>query len=47
MIFPLIMEQFLVMLVGIALAMCLEWLSRAVIFWIRFQKGKWKTLHVI
>ena len=33
--------------IGIALAMCLEWLSRAVIFWIRFQKGKWKTLHVI
>ena len=33
--------------IGIALAMCLEWSGRAVIFWIRFQKGKWKTLHVI
>lgn len=33
--------------IGITAAMCLEWLSRAVVFLVRFRKGKWKTLHVI
>lgn len=28
--------------IGIAWAMCLDWCSRAVIFYIRFRKGKWK-----
>ena len=31
----------------IALAMCMDWLSRAVVFWVRFRRGKWKTFHVI
>ncbi|RHV32763.1 hypothetical protein DXB59_13225 [Ruminococcus sp. OM05-10BH] len=79
MILPLVMEQFLLMLVGlsdtfivsqcmgagdteqaeqyfkrlmkitlvISLAMCMDWLSRAVVFWVRFRRGKWKTFHVI
>lgn len=33
--------------IGIALAMCMDWLSRAVVFWVRFRRGKWKTFHVI
>lgn len=33
--------------IGIALAMCLDWLVRGVIFWIRFRQGKWKTCRVI
>lgn len=33
--------------IGIALAMCLDWLVRGVIFWIRFRQGKWKTYRVI
>ena len=32
---------------GIAYAMCLDWTIRGVIFWLRFQAGKWKTLRVI
>ena len=32
---------------GIALAMCLDWTVRGVIFWIRFRQGKWKTYRVI
>lgn len=81
MILPLVMEQFLLMmvLVGlsdtfivsqcmgagdteqaeqyfkrlmkitlvISLAICMDWLSRAVVFWVRFRRGKWKTFHVI
>ena len=33
--------------IGIALAMCLNWTVRGVIFWIRFRQGKWKTYRVI
>ena len=33
--------------IGIALAMCLDWSSRGVIFWWRFKQGKWKSLKVI
>lgn len=33
--------------IGIALAMCLDWTARGVIFWIRFRQGKWKTYRVI
>ena len=33
--------------IGIALAMCLDWTVRGVIFWIRFRQGKWKTYRVI
>ena len=33
--------------IGIALAMCLDWTVRGVIFWIRFRHGKWKTYRVI
>ena len=33
--------------IGIALAMCLDWTVRVVIFWIRFRQGKWKTYRVI
>lgn len=81
MILPLVMEQFLLMLVlvglsdtfivsqcmgagdteqaeqyfkrlmkitlVISLAICMDWLSRAVVFWVRFRRGKWKTIHVI
>lgn len=81
MILPLVMEQFLLMLVlvglsdtfivsqcmgagdieqaeqyfkrlmkitlVISLAICMDWLSRAVVFQVRFRRGKWKTFHVI
>lgn len=33
--------------IGIALAMCLDWTVHGVIFWIRFRQGKWKTYRVI
>lgn len=33
--------------IGIALAMCLDWTVRGMIFWIRFRQGKWKTYRVI
>ena len=33
--------------IGIALAMCMDWLTRAVIFELRFQSGKWKNFQVI
>lgn len=33
--------------IGIALAMCLDWTVRGVIFWIRFRQGKWKIYRVI
>lgn len=32
---------------GVACAMCLDWVLRAVIYWIRFKKGKWKTFQMI
>ena len=33
--------------IGIALAMCLDWSVRGILFWIRFRRGKWKTFQVI
>ncbi len=33
--------------IGIAWAMCLDWCSRAVFFYIRFRKGKWKQFQLI
>ncbi|MEF2764895.1 MAG: MATE family efflux transporter [Mediterraneibacter sp.] len=33
--------------IGIASAMCLDWMIRAAFFWIRFQRGKWKEFRVI
>lgn len=33
--------------IGVALAMCLDWMIRAVIFWIRFRRGRWKEFRVI
>lgn len=32
---------------GIALAMCLDWLIRGILFWIRLRGGKWKSCRVI
>ena len=32
---------------GIALAMCLDWSTRGVIFWCRFKKGRWKQYKVV
>lgn len=28
---------------GITIAMCLDWLTRAVVFWMRYRRGKWKS----
>lgn len=33
--------------IGIALAMSLDWCVRAIVFYIRFQSGKWKNYHLI
>ncbi|MFR3834445.1 MAG: hypothetical protein ACLTYP_04315 [Eubacterium sp.] len=33
--------------IGIAYAMCLDWITRGIIFWIRFRGGKWKQFKVI
>lgn len=33
--------------IGIAYAMCLDWLLRGIIFWFRFKQNKWKQLKVI
>lgn len=33
--------------IGIACAMCLDWLLRAFIFYVRFKAGKWKCFKVI
>lgn len=33
--------------IGIALAMCLDWIIRGGIFTMRQMRGKWKTFHVI
>lgn len=33
--------------IGIAWAMCLDWVVRGIIFWIRFQNGKWKKYEII
>lgn len=32
---------------GIAIAMCLDWIVRGIIFWFRFKNGKWKNFEVI
>ena len=32
---------------GIAYAMCLDWLVRGIIFWIRFKSGKWRNFKVL
>ena len=33
--------------VGVALAMVCDWLSKAVFIWIRYRSGKWKSFKVI
>ncbi|MFR8106312.1 hypothetical protein [Eubacterium sp.] len=33
--------------IGIAYAMCLDWITRGIILWIRFRGGKWKQFKVI
>ena len=33
--------------IGVALAMCLDWGIRAVIFWLRFVRGTWKKFNII
>ena len=33
--------------IGVAFAMCLDWMIRAAFFWIRFRRGKWKEFRVI
>lgn len=33
--------------IGIACAMCLDWVLRGIIFWRRFQQDKWKQCRVI
>ncbi len=33
--------------IGIAAAMCLDWIIRAVIFALRLKSGKWKEFKVI
>lgn len=47
MIIPLFLEQLLVMLVGIAIAMVCDWVIRGVIFIWRQKSGKWKEFQVI
>lgn len=32
---------------GIAYAMCLDWISRGLIFYLRFRSGKWKEFTLI
>lgn len=32
---------------GIAYAMCLDWLIRGIIFFLRFRSGKWKSFHIL
>ena len=33
--------------IGVALAMCMDWMLRAACFWLRFRTGKWKRFQVI
>lgn len=33
--------------IGIAWAMCLDWVIRGIIFWWRFRQNKWKQFRVI
>ena len=47
-VFSVIFGIWMVMgVIGVALAMCLDWGLRALLFWIRFKKGKWKEFQVI
>lgn len=32
---------------GVALAMCIDWCARGILFWHRFRTGKWKSMKVI
>lgn len=33
--------------IGIAFAMCMDWLIRAVIFWVRYKQGRWREYRII
>lgn len=33
--------------IGIAWAMCLDWVVRGIIFWIRFKNGMWKKYEIL
>lgn len=33
--------------IGVAFAMCLDWMIRSVCFFRRFERGKWRSFHVI
>ncbi len=33
--------------IGVAFAMCLDWMARGVLFWFRFRSGIWKRFRVI
>ncbi len=47
MIVPLFFEQLLIMLVGIAWAMCADWFVRAILFILRLKSGVWKKKRII
>ena len=47
MIVPLLIEQLLQLVVGIAWAMVLDWCLKAVLDVIRFKGGKWRDKQVI
>ena len=47
-VFSVILAVWLNMgVIGIALAMCLDWGIRALVFWVRFVRGSWKKFSVI
>lgn len=33
--------------IGVTFAMCLDWMLRAALFWLRFRSGRWKRFRVI
>lgn len=43
-LFAVILQQGVL---GIAAAMCADWVIRAVIFWARFRSGKWKQYRIV
>lgn len=43
-LFAIVMDRGVI---GVAWAMCLDWCIRAVIFYIRFRRGKWKQFRLI
>jgi len=47
MIIPLLIEQLLQMIVGIAWAMVLDWCLKALLDVIRFRSGRWKYKQLI